>query len=104
MKEKVLIYSTAGSAKEAEHIGDCLVEEKLAACVNYFPIKSVYRWKGDIKREGEVAMIIKSRKDLVEKIIKRVKELHSYEVPEIVAINIEKGSTNFLRWIDESTE
>jgi periplasmic divalent cation tolerance protein len=98
-----MVYITTGSANEAEKIGNSLVEEKLAACVNIFPIKSVYRWKGKIRRESEAAMIIKTRKELVDRVIKRVKELHSYEVPAIVVFNIEKGHKDFLRWIDEST-
>jgi periplasmic divalent cation tolerance protein len=80
------------------------VEEKLAACVNMFPIKSAYRWKGKIERANEVAMIIKTREELVGRVIERVKELHSYEVPAIVALGIENGLADFLKWIDESTK
>jgi periplasmic divalent cation tolerance protein len=98
------VYATAGDIREAEKIGQCLVEEKLAACVNMFPIKSVYRWKGKIERANEVAMIIKTREELVDRAISRVKELHSYEVPAIVVLDIEKGLADFLRWIDDSTK
>lgn len=71
------VYITARDESEAEKIASTLVEEKLAACVNVFPIKSIYRWKGEIQREKEVAMLVKTKDELVDKIIKRVKELYS---------------------------
>jgi periplasmic divalent cation tolerance protein len=97
------IYVTAGNMREAGKIGARLVEERLAACVNIFPIRSVYRWKGKTQREKETAMIIKTRRGLVDRVIQRVKELHTYEVPCVVALGVEEGSADFLRWIDEST-
>jgi periplasmic divalent cation tolerance protein len=98
------VYLTARDATEAKIISHTLVFEKLAACVNYFPIESIYRWKGNIEESGEMALIAKTRADLVEKVIQRVKQIHSYEIPCIVSWKIEKGNPDFLEWIKETTE
>ena len=98
-----LIYITIGSEEEAQKLGKSLVEEKLVACVNMFPIRSIYRWKGELQEERELAIIAKTKDELVDRAIKRIKELHPYEVPCIVSIPIEKGNEEFLRWIAEST-
>ena len=97
------IYITAGDEEEAGKIGRALVEEKLAACVNILPIRSVYRWEENIEEEGEVVMFVKTRDELADKVIGRVKELHSFDVPCIVTFAIEKGNADYLRWIEEST-
>jgi len=97
------VYITAKDEAEAREIGRVLVEEKLAACVNIHPIKSIYRWQGAIEEADEVAMDAKTRAELVDKLIERVKELHSYEVPCIVSLLIEKGNPDYLKWISEST-
>jgi periplasmic divalent cation tolerance protein len=99
-----LVYITAPNMKEARQIADILVKEKLAACINFFPIESVYRWKGKIVKDKEIAIIVKTRAGLVDKIIKKVKELHSYTVPCIISIPLEKGYSEFLKWIDNSTK
>jgi len=99
-----LIYITARDEEEAEKIGRVLVEEKLAACVNIHPIKSIYRWEEDIAEESETAMFVKTKAELADAIIKRVKQLHSYEVPCIVSLPIEEGHPDFLEWIDRSTK
>ena len=98
------VYITAKDEDEARKIGETLVEEKLAACVNIFPVKSIYRWEGDIQEEGEVAMFVKTRAELADEVINRVKELHSYEVPCIVSLPIAKGYPDYLKWIEESTK
>jgi periplasmic divalent cation tolerance protein len=98
------IYITAGSETEAARIGRILVEEKLASCANYFPVKSIYRWKGKIEKSPEYALILKTRLALVDKVIERTKQLHSYAVPCIVSWPIEKGNPDYLKWIKESTE
>ena len=98
------IYITTKDEEEARRIGKALVEEKLAACVNINPIKSIYRWEGQIQEEGEVAMFVKTRAELADEIIRRVKELHSYEVPCIVSYPIAKGYPDFLKWVEESTK
>jgi len=95
---------TARDENEANKIGQILVREKLAACVNYFPIKSIYWWKGEVEEGKEVAMIAKTRADLMDRVIERVKQLHSYAVPCVVAWPIKEGNQDYLDWIQESTE
>ena len=97
------IYLTATDEAEARRIGKTLVEERLVACINYFPIRSIYRWKGKIEESAETAVIAKTRANLVDSVIQRIKELHSYEVPCIVSWVIEKGNPDYLEWIQEST-
>ncbi len=99
-----IVYVTAGNEEEATKIADTLVNEKLVACANIFPIKSVYRWKDKTQHDREVVIILKTRTDLVDEVIKRIESIHSYETPCILSIPIEKGSKKFLRWIDESTK
>lgn len=98
------IYITAADGTEARKLGLTLVQEKLVACVNYFPIHSIYRWKGSIEESGEVAVIAKTRRELVDRVIERVKQLHSYDVPCVVSWVIEQGNPDYLEWIKESTE
>ncbi len=98
------IYITTGDEDEARRIGRTLVEERLAACVNILPIKSIYRWEGDVEEEGEMVMFVKTRAELADQVIERVKELHSYEVPCIVSFPITKGNPDYLKWIEESTK
>ena len=100
-----IIYITTENEEEAAIIGKKLVEEKLIACVNIIqPIRSIYREGEKINDEKEAAMICKTRADLVDEVIKRVRELHSYEVPEIISLPIEKGWPDYLKWIDQSTK
>ena len=97
----VMIFVTAASEQEAASIGRALVEEGLAACANIIPqIRSIYQWKGEIWDERETLIIIKSREELFDRIRSRVKELHSYEVPEITAINLDRGDSAYVQWIE----
>jgi periplasmic divalent cation tolerance protein len=98
------IYITTRDETEAKKISQILILEKLVACVNYFPIKSIYRWKANIEETSEFALIAKTRAELADKAIKRVKELHSYEVPCVVSWIIDKGNSEYLDWIKESTQ
>jgi periplasmic divalent cation tolerance protein len=98
------VYFTVRDEDEARSIGKTLVEERLAACVNFFPVHSIYRWKGKVEESGENAVIAKTRAGLAEKVILRIKELHSYQVPVTVAWVIEQGDADGFAWIDESTE
>jgi periplasmic divalent cation tolerance protein len=98
------IYITVRDEAEAKKLGQILVWEKLVACINYFPIKSIYWWKGDVEEAKEVAVIAKTRAELVDKLIERVKQLHSYSVPCVVSWIIDKGNPDYLDWIRESTE
>lgn len=102
MGDFIVVYVTAGSADEAERIAGALVEERLAACVNRVSgVHSTYRWEGKIERADEELLIIKSRRGLFDRLKKRVAELHSYSVPEIVALPLVEGSESYLRWLDE---
>lgn len=99
-----IVYITAGDMEEARKIGRKLVEEKLAACVNIFPITSIFRWKERVDESQEFGIIAKTKTQKVKEIEKRVKELHSYEVPCVVSFGIAKGSADYLKWIGESVE
>ena len=100
----IIVFITAPTEEEAAKIAKALVEEKLAACVNIIKgIRSIYRWQGKIEDDPEVLMVVKTREDLFEKLADRVKELHSYEVPEVIAMPITKGSEAYLKWIGEVT-
>lgn len=101
--EFVVIYSTAGSEDEAEALAAGLVEEKLAACVQMLPIKSIYRWKGVVERAEETLLIIKTRKEFADRGIAWLKEHHSYEVPEAIAVDISSGHEAYLKWLEEET-
>jgi periplasmic divalent cation tolerance protein len=99
-----IIFVTAASEQEAASISRALVDEGLAACANIIPqIRSIYRWKEKVWDERETLIIIKSREDLFERIRRRVKELHSYEVPEITAVKLDKGDSAYLQWIESVT-
>ena len=99
----VACFVTAGSREEAARIGDALVRERLAACANVVgPVASMYWWKGKVERDREVLLILKTRKDLVKRLASRVRELHSYKVPEVIAIPIVGGNPAYLEWIDRS--
>jgi periplasmic divalent cation tolerance protein len=104
MKKFSFVYITAPNKKEATKIAEVLVSEKLAACCNIVKIDSVYWWKGKIEKSKEYGIFAKTKKSLVEKIIKRVKEIHSYCVPCVVSFDIEKGNEDFLNWIEKSTK
>ncbi|HIP34606.1 MAG TPA: divalent-cation tolerance protein CutA [Methanothermococcus okinawensis] len=103
--EYIIVFITVPNLEVGEKIGNTLVEKKLAACVNIIPeIKSVYFWKGNVENDNEHLLIIKTRKDKFKSLEKKIKEIHPYEVPEIVAIPIVLGSTDYLNWIDETLE
>lgn len=99
-----MIYITTPSPQEALRIGRAVVADRLAACANVLPgITSVYRWQGEVQEDGETALILKTRSDLVERLTTRVKELHSYDCPCVVALPIAGGNPDFLQWIAEET-
>jgi len=103
MVDPVLILSTAPSPEAARRIARCLVEEKLAACVQMIPgMQSFYIWKGQLCDEPEFLLLIKSRADLFDRVADRVRSLHSYEVPEIVSLRIAEGSKEYLAWMETS--
>ena len=105
MSNHIVIYITTGSISEAKKIGRTLVEEKLVACSNIIsPIRSIYSWQGEICDDKEALMVLKTRKKLFKQIVKRVEELHSYDLPEIIAMPIIEGSEKYLSWINEETK
>lgn len=100
--EKVVI-STAGSREEASTIAAVLVQEELAACVNVVgPIESIYRWQGSVETSQEFLLLVKTMSARSADVIKRIRELHSYELPEAIELNIEGGSADYLKWIAQS--
>ena len=105
MSDFIVVFVTCGSEDEALKIARALVEEKLAACANMIsPLRSIYRWEGKICDEKESLLVIKTRQSLFEDLAKRVKALHSYSVPEIIALPITEGSPAYLNWISENTK
>lgn len=100
----VLVYVTAPSMRAAEKIGATVVEEGLAACANVLgPVRSVFRWNGKIERAREAVLILKTRKSRVSALTKRIKALHSYSVPCVVALPIIGGNGDFLAWVEAET-
>ena len=98
-------YMTTGSREEARRIGRALVEERLAACVNILPgMNSMYWWQGAVQDEQETVLIAKTRAALVPRLTERVRALHSYSVPCVVALAIEGGNPAFLQWIEDETQ
>ena len=96
------LYLTAANQAEAEKIGRTLVEERLAACANVLgPIRSFYWWQGKVQDDAEVAFLLKTRSDLVDRVVARVKELHSYTVPCVVTWPIEAGNPDYLAWVEK---
>lgn len=98
-----IVLVTSNSQKEAEEIARCLIEANLAACVSITSIQSLYRWQGKVESDSEYQLTIKTDLALFENLSAKIQELHSYEVPEIIAIPIVKGSTTYLNWIKENT-
>jgi len=97
----VFVYITTSGEEESKNIGETLVEERLAACVNIMPsIESIYLWKGKIEEDTESLLIVKTKSGNIDKIIKRVKEIHSYETPAILAVPLIEGSKDYLDYLD----
>lgn len=99
----ILVLVTTGSYDEASAIATKLVEQRLAACCSIIPlIHSIFIWEGKLQKENEVLTLIKSTDTMFDKIVTTVKANHSYTLPEIISVNIDDGSTNYLKWISES--
>ncbi|MGZ4864312.1 MAG: divalent-cation tolerance protein CutA [Halobacteriota archaeon] len=98
------IYVTTSNLEEATLIARVIIEEKLGACANIHPIKSMYRWRGTIEEDDEYALSLKTKTELVDKVIARVKELHSYETPCIISFLIASGWQPYLDWMHEETQ
>jgi periplasmic divalent cation tolerance protein len=105
MTDKRIVLCTAGSEDEARKIARHLVEQRLAACVNIVPrVESIYRWQGKVESSGEWLLLIKTTAERFPSVLAAIRALHSYELPECVAIGIEDGSASYLEWIDQSVK
>ena len=101
MTDKIVVLSTCASAKEANRIASDLVEKGLAACVNLVSgVRSVYRWKNKIEKSQEVLLVIKTNRALFESVRSQIEKLHSYELPEVIALPVVDGAEQYLEWID----
>jgi len=101
MTDKIVVLTNCGSVEEAAKIARALVEKKLAACVNVMPAgRSIYRWKGVIEDQQESLLVIKSSRALFNDLRVEIEKLHSYEVPEVIAVPIVDGSEGYLEWLD----
>jgi len=102
--DEIIVFITASSEEEAAKIARALVEARLAGCVNIIKnIRSIYSWQGKIEDEPEVLMIAKTQKSLFDSLTKKVEELHSYTVPEIIVLPIVEGSKDYLKWLRDVT-
>lgn len=100
-----LIYATVGDTAEAERIGRTLVSERLAAAANLVPgVRSFYWWEGEVRSGAEVVLILKTRADLADRAVERIRGLHSYVCPGIVVVPIAGGNPAYLDWIAAETE
>lgn len=104
MSAALVVTITASSTDEAETIARALIAERLAACVQAHPIESRFHWQGEVARESEVMLTVKTRADLFTALENRVLALHSYEVPEIVAMPVVAGHGPYLDWIAGETQ
>ena len=103
MTNKRIVLSTVGSEEEARKIAHHLVEQQLAACVNIVPkIESVYRWQGKVESNREYLLLIKTSSEKFPQVRDAMRELHSYELPECIALAVEDGSPEYLQWLEES--
>lgn len=100
----VIAYVTAKNPEQAKKIGETVVRERMAACANIIPsVQSIYWWKGKMERGKESVLLLKTRKSLAARLIKRVKELHSYEVPCVDIIPVADGNKDYFKWVEEVT-
>jgi periplasmic divalent cation tolerance protein len=104
-KQFIIVLVTVPDQETGESIANTLLEKKLVACVNFItPVVSFFTWKGDIERDDEVLLMLKSRVDLFEsQLIPAIESIHPYDIPEIIALPILMGSMGYLNWIDEVT-
>jgi uncharacterized protein involved in tolerance to divalent cations len=103
MTDFLVVYITVESTEEGDRLARALVEEKLAACVNRIGgVRSTYAWKGEIETEEEQLLIVKTSAAAFDQLEHRVRELHSYEVPEIIAVPVVRGNRAYLKWMAEA--
>ena len=103
MTDKRVVLTTAGSPGEARNLANVLVERQLAACVTVLPgVSSIYRWKGEVAEAEEVLLLIKTTEAAFDRVFQTIRELHSYQTPECIALPIDQGAVDYLKWIEES--
>jgi periplasmic divalent cation tolerance protein len=103
--DAIVVFMTAANRDEAGRLAEMLVRDKLAACVQILPeMESVYRWQGQIERQNEILLIAKSKLSEFAALERKVRQIHSYETPEIVACPISAGSAPYLKWLNESVD
>jgi periplasmic divalent cation tolerance protein len=103
--QAIVVVTTVGTEEQAYLIAREIVGRRQAACVNILPgVRSIYRWKGKICRDGELMLLIKTLEEEFEAVSATIRELHSYELPEILSFSVTRGETNFLQWIADSTD
>ena len=99
-----MVLTTCNSSETSSLIAETLISNKLAACVNIIKgVESVYQWQGKIEHDKEILLIIKTRESLFSQVEQSIQELHSYELPEIIAVPIKTGEKNYLNWIQSAT-
>jgi periplasmic divalent cation tolerance protein len=104
LDQAAVILTATGSEEDAVRIGRALVAEGLAACANILPgARSLYLWKGALCDEKETLLLIKSRMNLFDRVRARIRSMHSYELPEVIALAVENGDEGYLEWIRNST-
>jgi periplasmic divalent cation tolerance protein len=104
MSNARIVLTTAGSQEEAQKIAHALVDRRLAACVNIVPqVESVYRWQGKVESASEWLLVIKTQTSAFERVHNTIKELHSYDLPECLMLEVAAGSEEYLNWIVENT-
>lgn len=99
----IVVITSCGSAGEADRIAEALVAERLAACVQILPMRSVYRWQGAVERAEEWQLQIKTRAALADRVEARIKTLHGYDLPEIIALPVTAGSADYIDWVEAET-
>ena len=104
VKQAVLVLTTFPADGDAEKLAATLVEERLAACVNILPpMRSIYRWQGNMEKADERQLLIKTTRRRLRDVKKRLKELHPYDVPEVLGVFIDASDRDYLSWLAEST-
>lgn len=103
MTDKIVVFVTAGKMTEAKRMGRTLIEKRLAACVNIIPkITSLYVWKDAIQTDEECLLVIKTRRARFDELCRCVESLHSYKIPEVIALPIIEGAANYLNWLEQA--
>ena len=98
-----IIYITTSGVEEARKIAKTLLEDKIVACANIIPVmESIYWWEGNLEEDTESVLLVKTRSELVDKVIDRVKEIHTYQTPCALEIQIKKGSEDYLNWLENA--